>query len=329
MTINNEANPPARHSNRREFLAAGAVAIGASSLASAASPAAETAKAAATAKSGMGSALSDRIYKSAKWSMIGEPGSVEEKFALMKRLGYDGMELESPIGLDPVEVRAATQATGMPVHGVVNMRHWEIRLSDPDPKVQAQAVEILEQCLQESAAFGGNSVLLVPGRVTGEKETHDQVWQRSIAGIRKTLPLASKLGVRILIENVWNGFCETPEQLRDYLDEIDSPWVGSYFDIGNVQKFSPSADWIKVLGKRIVKVDVKDWGVEAGFCKIGDGDVDWPAVREALREIGFTGWSTAEVSGGDAARLQDISQRMDKSLLASGSRSTHRPSGAS
>jgi len=107
------------------------------------------------------------------------------------------------------------------------MRHWKVRLSDPDPKVQDQAFGFLEQCLHESAAFGGDSVLLVPGRAGGENETHDHVWQRSIVGIRRTLPLASKLGVRILIENVWNGFCETPELLRDYLDEIISLWVGA------------------------------------------------------------------------------------------------------
>jgi len=120
--------------------------------------------------------------------------------------------------------------------------------------------------------------------------------------------------VRVLIENVWNGFCETPEQFRDYLEEIDSPWVGAYFDIGNVRKFSPSENWIRTLGSHIVKVDVKDWGVKNGFCKIGDGDVNWPAVREALHEIGFTGWSTAEVSGGDRERLADIFTRMNRVL---------------
>ena len=254
------------------------------------------------------------ILKSVKWGMIQTPGTVREKFDLMKELGYDGMELSSPIGLDAKEVRAASDATGMPVHGVVNMKHWKVRLSDPDPKVREEGRGNLEQCLRESKAFGGDSVLLVPGKVTGDDETHGDVWNRSITEIRKTLPLASRLGVRILIENVWNGFCETPDELLDYLEEIDSPWVGSYFDIGNVRKFSPSEDWIHALESHIVKVDVKDWGTENGFCKIGDGDVDWLAVREALDEIGFTGWSTAEVQGGDRERLADIHTRMNRVL---------------
>ena len=134
--------------------------------------------------------------------------------------------------------------------------------------------------------------------VVGDDENHDHVWKRSIVEIRKVLPLAARLGIHVLIENVWNGFCETPEQLRDYVDEIDSPWVGVYFDIGNVRKFGPSEDWIRVLGRRIVKLDVKDWGQKNGFCKLGEGDVNWPEVRKALSEIGFTGWSTREGSDG-------------------------------
>ena len=164
-------------------------------------------------------------------------------------------------------------------------------------------------------AFGGFSVLLVPGKVIGPDENHDHVWQRSITAIRKVLPLASKLGVRVLIENVWNGFCETPDQMRDYIDEICSPWVGAYFDIGNCRKFGFSEDWIHTLGPRIVKLDCKDWGDTEGFCRIGDGDVNWQEVRNALATIGFSGWCTAEVTGGGRDELADISQQMNRVLL--------------
>lgn len=255
-----------------------------------------------------------KIFKSVKWGMIKTDGSVLEKFQLCRTLGFDGMELVSPGNLNSDEVRAASEQSGMPVHGLVDTKHWQVRLSSPDEKVRGQGREILSQAIADAKAFGGDSVLLVPGKVTGAEETHQHVWQRSIEQIRQVLPLASRLGVRVLIENVWNGFCETPEQLRDYIDEIDSPWVGVYFDIGNVIRFSPAEQWIRTLGKRIVKLDVKDWGSENGFCKIGDGDVDWPAVRAALAEIGFTGWCTAEVGGGDRERLRDIATRMNRVL---------------
>ena len=259
--------------------------------------------------------LSGRVLKSLKWGMLPPGQSAIEQFQLCREAGYDGIELVSPLtGVTVDELLAASRATGLPMHGVVNMRHWEVRLSSPQRDGRDQAVNNLRQALQDAHALHADSVLLVPGRVQPPDESHDDVWQRSLDGIRRALPLASRLGVRILIENVWNGFCETPELLRDYVDQCESPWVGIYFDIGNVRKFGASEDWIRVLGPRIVKLDVKDWGRDAGFCKIGDGDVDWPQVRQALADIGFHGWCTAEVEGGSRDRIVDIARRMNRVL---------------
>jgi hexulose-6-phosphate isomerase len=291
--------------SRRQFLQ--------SSAALAATTAAATnltsARAAETARPNKGI-----ILKSVKWGMIREKGSVLDKFKLMKELGYDGMELVSPGIRDLAEAVLASKSTGMPIHGVVDQVHWRERLSSPSEATRAKGLAALKKAIGDTKVFGGSAVLLVPGKVSGASETHDDVWKRSIEEIRKATGLAAREGVRILIENVWNGFCETPEQLRDYIDEIDSPWVGVYFDIGNVRKFSPPEQWIRTLKSRIVKLDVKDWGKKNGFCKIGDGDVDWPEVQKALAEIRFTGWCTAEVGGGGRERLGEIAGRMDKAL---------------
>jgi hexulose-6-phosphate isomerase len=252
------------------------------------------------------------IYTSVKWGMIGTKGSVLEKFQMQKELGYDGMEMDSPTKVDLDEAVAASKATNMPIHGVVDSIHWQQRLSSPDPKVRKVGREALEQAIKDTSKLGGSSVLLVPGRVTNE-ESHDDVWKRSIVEIREVIPTAARLGIHILIENVWNGFCETAEQMRDYIDEIACPWVGVYFDIGNVRKFSPSENWIRTLKHRIVKLDIKDWSKANGFrSKIGEGDVNWPEVRKALQEIRFSGWCTAEVGGGGRDRLADIASRIDK-----------------
>lgn len=300
-------------SNRRQFLQRSAT-VAAVGLASSQFGAAAAADVAASASASTPGKL--QLYKAVKWGMIDGAPTVLDRFRICRELGYDGMELISPADFSAEEVRKASDATGLPVHGLVDMKHWDVRLSSPDAKVRDEGVAILRQAILDCHAFGGFSVLLVPGRVNGSDETHDHVWSRSIEGIRQVLPLASKLGVRVLIENVWNGFCETPEQLRDYLDEIANPWVGAYFDIGNVVKFSPSQNWIRTLGPRIVKLDVKDWSTTLGFdAKIGEGDVNWPAVRQALREIGFSGWCTAEVAGGDREWLADVAKRMDQTLL--------------
>lgn len=260
-----------------------------------------------------------------KYGMVGLDAPLAAKFSLLKSLGFDGIELDSPTSLLAEEVRAASAQTGLPVHGVVDGVHWSTRLSDPDPAVRDKGRAALEQAIRDSKSFGGSSVLLVPG-VAGNAETenHDHVWERSIEQIDRVLPLAAELGVHILIENVWNRFCydhdggedQSAEQLARYIDAINSPWVGVYFDIGNHRKYGRPEEWIRTLGRRIVKCDVKDWGKSAGWSKIGEGDVDWPAVRAALRDIAFTGWCTAEVAGGGEAQLRDVKERMDRCLRA-------------
>lgn len=262
------------------------------------------------------------IYLSLKQGMIGAGASLEEKFKIIKELGYDGLEIGSPGGVNLTEARTLSRTLALPIHGSVNGVHWQIKMSSADEGERAKAVEAMTRCIEEVHEVGGSSVLLVPGVVGGEV-TPKLAWERSIVEIQKLLPLASKLGIHILIENVWNGMFYDPkgpntqsaDLLKNYLDEINSPWVGSYFDIGNHQRFGKPAEWIKTLGKRIVKLDVKDWGVKAGFGKIGEGDVDWPAVRAALKDIGYSGWATAEVSGGNKERLAEILQNMRTHLL--------------
>lgn len=266
-----------------------------------------------------------RIYKSIKFGMFREKISYEEKFRRMKKWGYDGVELNSPGGENKQEAIAASRKIGLPIHGVVDTIHWGTRLSDPSAEVRAKALAGLKTAVEESHLVGGTTVLLVPGAVRDPKnENQEQVWERSITEIRKVLPLAARLGIHILIENVWNGFCyihdgpdnQTGDALARYIDEINSPWVGVYFDIGNHQKYGKPAEWIRVLGRRIVKIDVKDWGgPKKNFVQdLGEGDVDWTAVRSALREIGFTGWATAEIGGGDSARIESIAGQMDRVL---------------
>ncbi len=252
-----------------------------------------------------------RIFISNKGGFIGkDEESAIKTMEEYKRLGFDGIETQSP-GLNVEAVNAARAKVNYTVHGIVDQIHWNQRLSSPDAAVREVGVQGLLTAIRDCKSVGGSAVLLVPGKVTGADETHDDVWKRSIVEIRKVLPLASELGIRVLIENVWNGFCETPEQYRDYIDEINSPWVGAYFDIGNVRKFGKPEEWIAVLGSRVVKLDVKDWGVKNGFCRLGEGDVDWPAVRAALKQIGFTGWATRE---GRDNSLEDTVELMNKLL---------------
>lgn len=247
------------------------------------------------------------IYKSVKWG--GQPNL--PRMQKLKELGFDGIEGSAP-GMNVGALRKACDQVGLPMHGVVYNKHWQKRLSSPDAATRDESRKGLEEAIRESKAVGGSSVLLVPGAVRGENENHEQVWERSIAEIRKVIPLASKLGIHVLIETVWNGFCYKPEQFRDYLDEINNPWVQAYYDIGNMQKFAPSHEWIRILGNRNVKLDVKDWGVKNGFCPLGQGDVEWDKVRAELKKISFNGWVTREGGdGGDEKTAELMDELLD------------------
>jgi len=264
--------------------------------------------------------LKGRIYKTLKIGMVKEGGSMAEKFDVARAAGFDGIELNAP-GFDVDEVASAVESTGFPVDGTVCGSHWKIRHSDPDESVRAEALKALKQALIDTKAVGGHTVLLVVGH--GKDGTEEEVWERSVANIRQAVPLAARLGVAIAIENVWNQFGydheggsdQTAEKLVKYVDEFDSPWVGMQFDIGNHWKYGNPGDWIRSLGKRVIKLDIKGFSREEGkFTGIGEGDLDFADVRKALREISFYGWCAAEVKGGDLARLKEISGRMDRVL---------------
>jgi hexulose-6-phosphate isomerase len=308
--MKNSPNPRS-HVSRRSFLRAGSAALAAPWLLDRYSLTAATA--------GAPTSLRGRLYKTLKIGMVDLPGSLTDKFKVLKEVGFDGVEMDAP-GMNVEATRAAIAESGLPVDGTVCSTHWNVRHSDPNPATRAKALADLETALRDTHAVGGHTVLLVVGH--GKDGTEREVWDRSVANIRLALPLAARLGVYIAIENVWNHFLyqhdgpadQTADKLRDYVDELNSPWVGVQFDIGNHQKYGKPAEWVRTLGRRIVKLDVKDWGIKADWARIGDGDVDWPAVRQALLEIGYTGWAAAEVEGGGRDQLQDISQRMDRVL---------------
>lgn len=261
-----------------------------------------------------------RIKKAVKIGMVAGNAPLVEKFKLLKEVGFGGVDMDSPNSLDRDEVIAARDESGLTIHGVVDSVHWRQTLSDPDSSVRAAGVAALETALRDVKYYGGTTVLLVPA-VVNKDVSYDQAYERSQAEIRKVIPLAEELGVKIALENVWNNFLLSPLEAARYIDEFESPVVGAYFDVGNVVNYGWPEQWIRILNKRIAKLDIKEFsrerrdkeGLWEGFqVKLGDGDCDWKAVMQALRDINYHGWGTAEVAGGDRERLQDISQRMDR-----------------
>lgn len=260
--------------------------------------------------------LRGRIYKAVKISMVRGDMPLLEKFRISREAGFEGVSLFAPDRFDAAEAIKASDKTGLMIHNCNDAVHWQVRLSDPDPEVRDRAVKALKGALRFAHAVGASSILLVVGKVTDPKrENHEQVWERSIEGIRRALPLAAKLGVRILCENVRNGFCTEAEQWARYLDEIGNPWAGAFFDIGNHHSLGGAPHWTRTLGTRMVKLDVKGHdSKKQDNCDLFEGDVPWPAVQRELAKLRFTGWATAEVSGGGPERLRQVVERMDRAL---------------
>jgi len=249
-------------------------------------------------------ALAGRVKIAVKYQMINEPTlSVLEKFQLLQEIGIDGTELKSNEKVDTDEILAAIDATGLPVHGIINS-------SDPDI---ISAVELAVRCK-------GDSVLVLAAEQKGmsydENFTH---WQKLI---RPAIPVAEKAGVKLCVENVRATFLKTAESMVDFLDSFESPVMRSYFDLGNTITWTEQTGehWAEVLGKRPYKLDIKDRGhPEFGDARLkradavggtNGGEVNWAEVRRILAANGFSGWATAEVAGGDRKRLAGIAAWM-------------------
>jgi L-ribulose-5-phosphate 3-epimerase len=265
-----------------------------------------------------------KLKKAVKYAMVQLKGTHKEKLELVKKCGFLGVEIDSPGTPDVEELAKASMETGIAVHGAIDSVHWNKShcLSHPDEKVRAKGLEALKGALHDAKVVGASTVLLVPGVVREEefegrkqKVTYEQCWERSQAEVKKVLPIAEKLGVKIAIEVVWNDFLTTPDQLIEYVDSFKNDYIGAYFDCSNMIKYRvPSADWIRKLGKRMLKFDFKGYSKTKKWVPIGEGDEDWPDIVRALGEIGYNGWATAEVGGGGEEWLKKVSAVMDKIL---------------
>ena len=261
------------------------------------------------------------IHKAIMWGTVGVKGSVLEKMKAVKAAGFEGVEMNSHMDHDEV-VRARDEA-GLIIPSVCGAHHWDKPLSHPDPKVREEGLEALKQTLRDAKRYGASSVLLVPAVVNKEVSYRD-AYTRSQAEIRKAVPLAEELGVKIAIENVWNQFLLSPLEAARYVDEFNSPAVGWHFDVGNIINYGWPEQWVRILGKRIQKLHIKEFsrkrrdkeGLWKGFdVPLLEGDDDWPAVMKALDEVGYSGWAMTEQPGGDTPEgLADLATRLGRIL---------------
>jgi L-ribulose-5-phosphate 3-epimerase len=243
-----------------------------------------------------------------------------DRFKLAVDAGFAGIEMQTVSDAkEAEEIREAAEKAGLRIHSVMNSDHWRFPISSADPEVVSKSVAGMETSLRNAKLWGAEAVLLVPA-VVDASTSYQDAWTRSQKVIReRLLPLAGELKVVVAVEEVWNKFLLSPLEFARYVDELASPWLKAYFDVGNVVFYGYPQDWIRALGKRIVRVHLKDFQLDRpngrfSWKNLGEGDIDWPAVRTAFDEIGYDGWMTTEISGGDAAYLRDVVARFDRFL---------------
>ena len=303
---------------RRRFLAAGAISAAGAAVVNATTSRAHESESVPVVRP----PENKRLLLSCKLGTIakkvdGKALTLADRLKLAGEAGFDGVDLDQAGNYTPEQARDAVRRSGVFVHNAINHAHWQQRLTSANEKERAQGRANIEHCIRVSHAAGGSGVLIVVGR--GSDGPADVVEGRCRKEIKKLIPLAASLGQSILIENVWNQMHydhdsppeQTADRFVDFVDSFNSPWVGMYYDIGNHWKYGRPGDWIRAFGRRCVKLDVKGFSrAEDKFTDIGEGDLPWEQVREALEEIGFAGWATAEVGGGDVVRLTQVRRQM-------------------
>jgi hexulose-6-phosphate isomerase len=247
------------------------------------------------------------------WSF--RTGSLREAFSLAKKAGFKGLELalaeEGELNLRTSEkelaaIKQAAAGEGIALFSVASGLYWKYSLTSPDPKQRNKAAGVARRQLETAAYLGCDTILLIPGAVSvgfapelGVVD-YGEAYKRALEALGELAPYAEKHKVHIGVENVWNNFLLSPLEMASFIDAVGSPYVGSYFDVGNVLPQGYPEQWIRILGKRIRKVHFKDfkrnaYGLE-GFVNLLEGDVNWPEVMKAFDEIGYKGWCTGEIS---------------------------------
>jgi len=258
------------------------------------------------------------VKKGLVLSMLPAKMSYAERFKLARDAGFEVIQAPTtPNQSEAEEILRAANASGIRIDSVMNMDHWDYPLSSSEPQIVEKSMNGMRTSLHNAKLWGSDAVLLVPA-VVNAGTSYREAWTRSQKQIRELLPLAEESKIVIAIEEVWNKFLLSPLEMATYISEFKSPWVRAWFDVGNVVLYGYPQDWIRTLGSQIYKVHLKDFkrGQNSfSWANLGDGDIDWRAVRAAFLDVGYIGSVIAELQTGDATYLSDVSRRIDKLLI--------------
>ena len=258
------------------------------------------------------------ITPAVEFNMLPATASIRDRMQMARAAGFTQIECPTtPDQATAEEMKRAAAAAGLHIHSVMNSDHWKYPFSSSDSAVVRKSLDGAITSIKNAKLWGAETVLLVPA-VVDAKTSYADAYTRSQKAIRQLIPIAQEHGIILGVEEVWNKFLLSPLEFAHYIDEFQSPWVRAYFDVGNVVLYGYPQDWIRTLGKRIVKLHIKDFTFRddpaikkrvANWVNLREGDIDWKAIYSALADIGYKGTATVELDGGDSAYLKDVYHR--------------------
>ena len=241
--------------------------------------------------------------------------SLKDCFKLAKEAKFDGVEVtiaeEGEITLsstksDIQKIVKISRSIGVEISSLATGLFWNYSLTSDNSSEREKARSIVKKMLEVASWLEVDTILVVPGAVDVFFKrgfpivSYDKVYERSFQALKELAPIAETYKVNIAIENVWNKFLLSPIEMKHFIDSIGSSYIGVYFDVGNVLQIGFPDQWIKILGSRIKKVHFKDFkksiGTTEGFVNLLYGDVNWPDVVSALKEIRYDSYVIAELS---------------------------------
>ena len=247
------------------------------------------------------------------------------------KMGFEGIELgiasqgvltHNTSQAECEEIVREAEKHGLEISGVASGESWTTSPTANDENVRKKIIDFTQKALQITHWLGSDAYLFVPGAVEvfflpdAEVIPYDVCYQRASEAISQLVPVAEKLGVAIAVENVWNKFLLSPLEMREFIDNFNTSQVGVYFDVGNVLLTGYPDQWIRILGPRIKRVHIKDFklsvGNADGFVDLLEGDVDFEAVKQALSEINYDGYVTAEMLPFTPGRPEKTAAAMKK-----------------
>lgn len=237
------------------------------------------------------------MHKGIVYSSLPKGLEPEAVFQLAKDAGFAGVEIHGTDSIETLrQMKAAADAVGIAIPSIMGETHWASPLSSADESVREKTVQSTLFAIENAHLVGADTLLLVPG-VVNAQTSYEQAWERSLIEMKKIAPHAEKHGVTIALENVWNRFLLSPIEFKNYLEEIGSTHVKAYFDCGNILAYGWPQQWIRTLGREwLHRVHVKDFRLnDRNFVYLLQGDVPWPEVMNALREVGYDSYLTAEL----------------------------------